>query len=87
MAKLYASEVCIKASLEAMRIHGGYGYSTEYEIERMWVCGEADIDYADTIEHHVPEGQDKTYLLRKLREVAMWANVCITREPDGTPRK
>ena len=34
MAKLYASEVCIKASLEAMRIHGGYGYSTEYEIER-----------------------------------------------------
>src|SRR5260370_16250250 len=33
MAKLYASEVCIKASLEAMRIHGGYGYSTEYEIE------------------------------------------------------
>ncbi|TME02960.1 MAG: acyl-CoA dehydrogenase, partial [Chloroflexi bacterium] len=36
MAKLYASEVCIKASLEAMRIHGGYGYSTEYEIERFY---------------------------------------------------
>ena len=34
MAKLYASEVCIKASLEAMRIRGGYGYLTEYEIER-----------------------------------------------------
>ena len=36
MAKLYASEVCIKASLECMRIHGGYGYSTEFEIERFY---------------------------------------------------
>ena len=36
MAKLYASEVWINASLEAMRIHGGYGYSTEYEIERFY---------------------------------------------------
>ena len=36
MAKLYASEMCIKASLEAMRIHGGYGYSTEYEVERFY---------------------------------------------------
>ena len=36
MAKLYASEICIKAALEAMRIHGGYGYSTEYEIERFY---------------------------------------------------
>jgi alkylation response protein AidB-like acyl-CoA dehydrogenase len=36
MAKLYASEVCITASLEAMRIHGGYGYSTEYEVERFY---------------------------------------------------
>jgi alkylation response protein AidB-like acyl-CoA dehydrogenase len=36
MAKLYASEICIKASLEAMRIHGGYGYSTEYDIERFY---------------------------------------------------
>ena len=36
MAKLYASEICIRASLDAMRIHGGYGYSTEYEIERFY---------------------------------------------------
>ena len=36
MAKLYASEVCIKASLDCMRIHGGYGYSTELEIERYY---------------------------------------------------
>ncbi len=36
MAKLYASEICIKASLECMRIHGGYGYSTEFEVERFY---------------------------------------------------
>ena len=36
MAKYFASEVAIKASLEAMRIHGGYGYSTEYVVERLY---------------------------------------------------
>lgn len=36
MAKLYASEVAIRASLESMRIHGGYGYSTELDIERLY---------------------------------------------------
>ena len=36
MAKYFASEAAIKASLEAMRIHGGYGYSTELEIERLY---------------------------------------------------
>ena len=36
MAKLYASEICIKAALDAMRIHGGYGYSTELDIERFY---------------------------------------------------
>ena len=36
MAKLFASEICIRAALDAMRIHGGYGYSTEYEVERFY---------------------------------------------------
>jgi alkylation response protein AidB-like acyl-CoA dehydrogenase len=36
MAKLFASEICIRAALESMRIHGGYGYSTEYEVERFY---------------------------------------------------
>lgn len=36
MAKYLASEVAITASLEAMRIHGGYGYSTEYVVERLY---------------------------------------------------
>lgn len=36
MAKVFASETCIEASLEAMRIHGGYGYTTEFPVERYY---------------------------------------------------
>ena len=35
MAKLFASESCAEVVQEAFRIHGGYGYSAEYEIERL----------------------------------------------------
>ena len=36
MAKLFASEVAITCSLDSMRLHGGYGYSTEFEVERLY---------------------------------------------------
>jgi alkylation response protein AidB-like acyl-CoA dehydrogenase len=36
MAKLLASEVALRAALDSMRIHGGYGYSTEFEVERLY---------------------------------------------------
>lgn len=35
MAKLYASEVAMYASVEAVQIHGGYGYVKEYHVERL----------------------------------------------------
>ncbi|MFE1317298.1 acyl-CoA dehydrogenase family protein [Kitasatospora phosalacinea] len=34
MAKLFASEVCMEITLNAVRVHGGYGYSTEFDVER-----------------------------------------------------
>jgi isovaleryl-CoA dehydrogenase len=34
MAKLFASEAAMRIALDAMRIHGGYGYSTEFDVER-----------------------------------------------------
>ncbi len=34
MAKLFSSEVAMEIALNAVRIHGGYGYSTEYDVER-----------------------------------------------------
>ncbi len=36
MAKLFASEVALRCSLDSMRIHGAYGYSTELPIERYY---------------------------------------------------
>jgi alkylation response protein AidB-like acyl-CoA dehydrogenase len=36
MAKLFATEAAVENSLEAMRIHGGYGYSSEFSIERLY---------------------------------------------------
>ena len=36
MAKLYSSEVAMRATYDAIQIHGGYGYSREYPVERMW---------------------------------------------------
>lgn len=35
MAKLHASEVAMKTSIEAVQIHGGYGYVKEYHVERL----------------------------------------------------
>jgi isovaleryl-CoA dehydrogenase len=34
MAKLFASESAMEIALDAVRIHGGYGYSTEFDVER-----------------------------------------------------
>ncbi|NEK56278.1 acyl-CoA dehydrogenase [Geodermatophilus sabuli] len=34
MAKLFASEAAMQVALDAMRVHGGYGFSTEYDVER-----------------------------------------------------
>ena len=36
MAKLFATEAAVENSMEAMRIHGAYGYSKEYNIERYY---------------------------------------------------
>ena len=50
MAKLYAAEIGVEVTLDAMRIHGGYGYSKEFIIERLYreaplsVIGEGTSD-------------------------------------------
>jgi alkylation response protein AidB-like acyl-CoA dehydrogenase len=36
MAKLFATEAAVENSLESMRIHGGYGYSKEFDVERLY---------------------------------------------------
>jgi hypothetical protein len=60
---------------------------TDAQMHDMDVGRKAAKEYADAIETIMPDGPDKTYALRQLREVAMWVNIGITRHPDGSPRQ
>lgn len=59
---------------------------TDEQIEQMARHREAAKVYGDALEQLLPDGPDKTYVIRQHRSNAMWANVAITRQPDGTPR-
>jgi butyryl-CoA dehydrogenase len=67
MAKLLASEYCNEVTQESFRIHGGYGYSKEYEIERLMreapflLIGEGTSEIQKTI---ISRGLLKDYQLR-----------------------
>ncbi len=50
IAKYYVSEACVKNSLSSLRILGGYGYSTEYEIERRLRDSIGGLIYSGTSE-------------------------------------
>lgn len=55
MAKLFATETCMEVTAEAMRIHGGYGYTKEFDVERYFrdapllVIGEGTNEIQRTI--------------------------------------
>ncbi|HHH79992.1 MAG TPA: acyl-CoA dehydrogenase, partial [Thermoplasmatales archaeon] len=36
MAKMFASETAVEATIKAVQIHGGYGYTKEYTVERLF---------------------------------------------------
>ena len=67
MAKLLASEYCSEVVQESFRIHGGYGYSKEYEIERLMreapflLIGEGTSEIQKTI---ISRGLLRDYALR-----------------------
>jgi hypothetical protein len=42
--------------------------------------------FCDVLEAKLPDGPDKTFVIRAHRSNAMWANVSIVREHDGSPR-
>jgi len=68
MAKLLASEYCAEVTQDAFRIHGGYGYSKEYEIERLMreapflLIGEGTSEIQKTI---ISRGLLKEYAARR----------------------
>ncbi|MGK5110973.1 acyl-CoA dehydrogenase family protein [Geodermatophilus sp. CPCC 205506] len=68
MAKLLASEYCAEVTTTSFRIHGGYGYSKEYEIERLMreapflLIGEGTSEIQKTI---ISRGLLKEYALKR----------------------
>lgn len=59
---------------------------TDAQVETMAKMRSACKAFAETMDLLLPDGPDKTYALRKHREVAMWTNIAITRHADGAPR-
>lgn len=59
---------------------------TDEQIEHMAKVRQAAKAYCEILEGYLPDGPDKTFIIRAHRSNAMWANVAITRHPDGTPR-
>jgi hypothetical protein len=56
------------------------------QTEKMSVLRDAAAEYCDILEKELPDGPDKTFIIRAHRTTAMWANIAVTRNPDGSPR-
>jgi hypothetical protein len=52
IAKLYVAEACVQSCLDAIQIHGGYGYTTEYHLERELRDAIAGTIYSGTSQVH-----------------------------------
>jgi hypothetical protein len=59
---------------------------SEEQLELMSRLRQAARTFSEVLENLLPDGPDKTFVLRAHRANAMWANVAITRLADGTPR-
>lgn len=59
---------------------------TDEQVARMARVRAASKAYNDVLDAELPDGPDKTFIVRTHRTNAMWANVTITRGPDGSPR-
>ncbi len=58
---------------------------TDAQVAKLALLRSAAKLYSDALET-LPDGPDKTWIIRNHRTNAMWANVAITRNPDGSPR-
>ncbi len=59
---------------------------TDEQVARMARIRIAALAYSEILDAELPDGPDKTFVIRAHRSNAMWANVAITRNSDGSPR-
>lgn len=70
-------------------MHGStfdYLKPTDDQVATMQRVREAAKAFAEVLAAELPDGPDKTFAIRNHRTTAMWANIAITRQPDGSPR-
>ena len=56
------------------------------QMDAMQRVREAAKAFSAILETELPDGPDKTWAIRNHRTTAMWANISITRQSDGSPR-
>jgi len=59
---------------------------SDEQVKVMSLLRTAARQYSDMLEEFLPNGPDKTFILRQHRQNAMWVNVAVTRFADGAPR-
>lgn len=59
---------------------------TDEQVAQMERVRSAAKAYSDVLNEVLPDGSDKTFIIRTHRSNAMWANVAVMRFSDGTPR-
>jgi hypothetical protein len=59
---------------------------TQPQLDSMQRVRDAAKAFNDVLEAELLDGPDKTFAIRNHRTTSMWANVAITRWPDGSPR-
>lgn len=59
---------------------------TDKQMGTMDFVREAYDNFAKVLQQNLPDGADKTHVLRLIRTAAMWSHVAITRNQDGSPR-
>lgn len=59
---------------------------SDKQVETMADVRERFYVLAQALQASLPDGADKTHVIRLVRTAAMWANVAITRQQDGSPR-
>lgn len=79
----------LRANKETTMLHEStfeYLKPTDDQVATMAKARAATKTFATELEAILPDGPDKTVIMRQIRDVGFWANVTITRLPDGTPR-
>lgn len=73
-----------------MKLHSStfnYLLPNENQKDKMAVVRAAAKQFYDVLDTYLPEGPDKTSVIRELRTLIMWAMVTIMRNADGAPRE